>query len=127
MKPSILLIREDAEQWTGSDCCGKLEGENALPDNERVEILKKMGCLYMDLKVKFSDVILIDPRNQPFLFPKILRDLLRYRPPLWESLKSLLMFYSIPSVILNGKILFSGTIPDSSQVILRIQTELHSG
>ena len=135
MNPSILLIREDAEQWTGSDCCGKLEGENAHPEKERERIMGEMGCLFMNLQEwcrpdsgdTKSDVLLIDPRNQPFLFPKILRDIFRYHPPFREALRTLFMVYSLPAVILNGKVLFSGKVPDPSQVIRKIQNELRIG
>ena len=125
--PSIIIIREDAEQWTGSDCCGKLEGDNVQPDEAKMRIIEGMGSLFMDLKERFRNVILIDPRNQPYLFPKIFLELMRFRPPLKEALKTLFMVYSIPAVIVNGKVLFSGTVPETSLVFQKIQGELRSG
>ena len=125
--PSILLIREDTEQWTGSDCCGKLEGDNIQLDKEKVRVIGEMGSLFMDLKSRFQNVLLVDPRNQPYLFPRILLDLVRYHLSLKEALKTIFMVYSIPAVILNGKVLYSGNIPKTSFVIQKIRSELNSG
>ena len=131
---SIILIREQPGQMTGSGCCGKLEGdntefcgENVFEENRRIKV--EMGKLYMDLKDEFNgsgdNIIQVDPRNQLYLFPKLIADVFRYRPSFKDALKAIFMVFSPPAIIVNGRILFSRNLPGKEEVVHRIKA--HAG
>ena len=86
MRPhSLIFIRENEGQLTGSDCCGKLEGDwrydNGAPifEDQR-EVISKLAPLFLTVKQRWPEqfeVQQVDPRNQLFLTPKILADIWR--------------------------------------------------
>jgi len=115
---SVILIREHAEQLTGSGCCGKLEGDNALVGGRPVFTLarqgqEQMGVLHRAVREFFPpregreqvSVEVVDPRNQLYLWPKLIGDVLRYRPGIGAGLCTALQFFSLPAVILNGRVM----------------------
>jgi len=126
---SIILIRESAEQMTGSGCCGKLEGDCSLTGGAEVfrEIRQgqeHFGVLHRAIVEFFSEarrtnelaLVTVDPRNQLYLWPKLLRDVLRYRPGWKSGFITILQLFSLPAVIVNGQVLSrrgSATDPDT--------------
>jgi hypothetical protein len=117
-RTSVVFIREIDQQMTGSNCCGKLEGENACQGGEYVfperrEVMEKIGPLYRMIKQNYKDEVeleMVDPRNQVYLIPRLVKDIFRYRVPLSEGLKTLFSF-SIPSIVINGRLAFEKEIP----------------
>jgi hypothetical protein len=116
-KVSVLLICERAEQMTGSGCCGKLEGDNArlapgLFEHVRLQ-QQNVGLLHRAVRQLFSKevddglvaIVSIDPRNQLYLSAKLWRDVLRYRPGWREGLRTALQCFSLPAVVVNGRVL----------------------
>lgn len=97
MKPSVILVREWEQQLSGSGCCGRLEGDwldgsGARLFAERREIMERMGPVYREIKRHYGttvEVLVIDPRNQISLIPRLLRDFWRYRVGFREALKTL--------------------------------------
>jgi len=120
MEPSVsvILIRENAEQLTGSGCCGKLEGDGTLLghgrefDHARAD-QRSHGLLHRTLREFFPPregrpqvaVVTVDPRNQLYLISKLWRDVWRYRPGLRSGLITLLQLFSLPAVIVNGRVI----------------------
>ena len=115
---SVILIREHAEQLTGSGCCGKLEGDNALVGGQPVFTLarqgqQQMGVLHRAIREFFPPregrervkVEVVDPRNQLYLWPRLIGDVLRYRPGLRAGLRTALQFFALPAVIVNGRVM----------------------
>jgi hypothetical protein len=111
---SVILIREAPEQMTGSGCCGKLEGDSlaftaddVFPDARRGQ--REWGVLYRTLREFFPpdrvSVVTVDPRNQLFLLPKLWHDVCYYRPGWRAGLRTLLQWFSLPAVVVNGRIL----------------------
>ncbi len=126
----LLFIRETDQQITGSNCCGKLEGENACPRGEYLfpenrAVMESVGRLYRAVKERFSEddveVEMVDPRNQIYLVPRLIRDALRFRLPLSEALRTLFTF-SIPSIIINGRLVYSGELPGAHALIEKIES-----
>jgi hypothetical protein len=123
-KPSVILIRETEEQVAGSGCCGKFEGDFARCGGEwifpeRRQIKESMGVVARWLKQEFGDAIeltIVDPRNQLYLIPKILRDVWHFRPPALAALRSLSMAFAFPAVLVNGAVKFSREIPSCEAV-----------
>lgn len=115
---SIILIRESAEQMTGSGCCGRLEGDSSLTGgaaayrNVRRE-QEAFGVLHRAVAQFYADEIrsgvvtirTVDPRNQPYLFPKLCKDVWRHRPGWGRGLCTLLQLYALPAVIVNGRVI----------------------
>lgn len=121
---SVILIRENAEQLTGSGCCGKLEGDSCFGRQEDVFALarrnqQQLGLLYRTLREFFPPldgrpqvaVVSVDPRNQLYLVPKLLRDVWRYRPGAWAALETGLQLFSLPAVVVNGRVISRRGVP----------------
>jgi hypothetical protein len=121
---SVLLIRENAEQLTGSGCCGKLDdddpalrGKDLFRETEPHR--RDLGLLHRAIREFFPPlegrervaVEIVDPRNQLYLAPKLLRDVLRYRPGWRAGLRTVFQAFSLPAVVLNGRVLSRGDRP----------------
>ncbi|MFN4260631.1 MAG: hypothetical protein ACK4RK_15150 [Gemmataceae bacterium] len=114
---SILLICERAEQLTGSGCCGKLEGDNALLPNELFHETRQhqvaFGVLHRSVRQFFGQEVeqgvitmdSVDPRNQLYLVPRLWRDVWKYRPGWKAGLATALQLFTLPAVIVNGRVL----------------------
>ena len=129
-KPSIILIRETDAQLTGSGCCGKLDGDNARFNNSFVfaetRLIKEtMGDVLQALTKRFSDSIeisVVDPRNFLYLYPKILKDVLLFRPSLKLTLKAIFMMIAVPSIVINGEIFRANYFSNKEEIAERIES-----
>ena len=129
-KPSIILIRETDAQLTGSGCCGKLEGDNAKFNDSFVfaetrQIKETMGDVFQTLTKKFADsveIAVVDPRNFLYLYPKILKDVLVFRPSLRSTLKAIFMMIAVPSIVINGEIFRTNDFSNNEEVAQRIES-----
>ena len=105
---------------TGSNCCGKLEGENArLGDEcafpERRSVMERMGVLYKEARERYRgsvEVDMVDPRNQIYLVTRLIGDCFRYGVPFKEAMRAIFS-HSIPSIIINGRLAFSKDLPSA--------------
>ena len=119
MKPpvSVILIREYAEQLTGSGCCGKLDDDDPTLAGrdlfaEARKHQKDMGLLHRAIREFFPPidgrvrvaVVTVDPRNQLYLVPKLIADVFRYRPGFSAGLKTICQIFSLPAVVVNGRV-----------------------
>lgn len=115
---SVILIRENAEQLTGSGCCGKLDADDpTLRGRDLFRHTRQgqqdLGLLHRAIRRFYpSDrdgeqvaVQIVDPRNQLYLIPKLLADVVRYRPSFVAGLRTVLQMFSLPAVILNGRVI----------------------
>ncbi|MFW6125035.1 MAG: hypothetical protein ACOC46_02705 [Pirellulales bacterium] len=125
---SVILVRESAEQLTGSGCCGKLEGDNASRNGEALfadsrRHQQHMGRLYRAVREHFQpeqvDVIEVDPRNQLYLSARLLRDVVRFRPRLRDGVRTALQAFSLPAVVVNGRVVASGGAALDAASLLR--------
>lgn len=117
---SVILIREKAEQLTGSGCCGKVDA-HALPpaaaefSHNRAD-QRRCGYLHQTIRKLFPDsdgadhvtIVTVDPRNQLYLTAKIVRDIWRYRPPIRDAMRCLLQWFSLPAVLVNARVVSQG-------------------
>lgn len=134
-RPSIILIRETDAQLTGSGCCGKLEGDNTKFSNsfvfaERREIKETMGDILQTLTKRFSNSIeisVVDPRNMLYLYPKILKDVVRYRPSVKFALKAIFMMITVPSIVINGEISRASLFENKEAIVRKIESLFDSG
>ena len=120
MKPlvSVILIRENAEQLTGSGCCGTLDADDPAlrgrdlfcHTRQHQQDLGRLHrairkFLHADGRTESVTVDVVDPRNQLYLVSKLLVDVVRYRPGLAAGLRTLLQTFSLPAVVLNGRVI----------------------
>ena len=133
---SVVLIRENAEQVTGSGCCGKLEGDNTLLGGHDMFVQSRqhqrdVGVLHRAIREFFPpvdgreqvSVITVDPRNQLYLMPKLWRDVWRYRPGLKAGLQAMLQLFSLPAVVVNGRVISRRNRPLDPDMLCHIISE----
>lgn len=130
MKPSVVLVREWEQQMSGSGCCGRLEGDmlGGAGNRDRVfaerrNIMEAMGPLYRRLRGRFGDdldLLVVDPRNQISLIPRLVRDFWRYGVRWGEALRTL-RDLSTSSVVVNGRLFARGAWPPAEAVIIHIE------
>ena len=134
---SVILIREAAEQLTGSGCCGKLEGDGITRRQSRLfadsrKQQRDMGLLHRTVKRFFPPaeglpdvhVVVVDPRNQLYLAPKLIADVIHYCPGWTAGLKTIAQGFSLPAVILNGRIVSKGScLLDPDELCYLIEQE----
>ena len=129
MRHRVLLVREWDSQTSGSGCCGRLDGEQSgLGDAEtwrhnRVE-MEAMGRVYRALRDRIDeragldvDITVVDPRNAVWLVPAILRDARRRGMPAREVLTQVRRGVSYNAVVVDGLVLWSGTVPDPDEAV----------
>jgi hypothetical protein len=115
---SVILIRENAEQLTGGGCCGALQDDDPAVGakdlfREAKQHQRELGILHRAIREFFPPdnghqgvaVVTVDPRNQLYLIPKLLGDVLRYRPGWGPGLRTALQLFSLPTVVINGRVL----------------------
>lgn len=133
MTHRIILVREWDSQTSASGCCGRLGGENTeLGDpqtyrHNRVE-MERMGEVYRKLKEDLFDeeveITVVDPRNMVWLIPSVMRDARRRGLSMGDTFKQINRGISYNAVILDGKVLFSGHVPDPKDAVSAIRSEL---
>ena len=134
MEHRIILVREWDAQVTGSGCCGKLGGQNddLLGDptvfaQSRSE-MERMGAVYRALREKLFDedveITVVDPRNMVWLIPAVLRDARRRGLSARETWRGVRRGVSYNAIIVDGKVLFSGRIPDPGDALAAVFSEL---
>ncbi|CAN5588695.1 hypothetical protein BH24ACT22_BH24ACT22_01590 [soil metagenome] len=129
----IILVREWDSQTAASGCCGRLGGENnELGDSEtyrhnRIE-MEKMGAVYRALREALFDeeveMTVVDPRNMVWLIPSVLKDARKRGLSIRETFKQINRGVSYNAVILDGKVLFSGHVPEPEDAVSAIRSEL---
>jgi hypothetical protein len=133
MEHRILLVREWDMQMSGSGCCGRLGGvnhelgeESTYAHNRRE--MERMGEVYRALKAELFDedveFTVVDPRNAIWLVPAILRDGRRRGLSISEILKSVKDGVSYNSIVVDGRVLFSGHIPEPEDAVSAVKAEL---
>jgi hypothetical protein len=127
-RPSVLLVREWEQQLSGSGCCGRLEGDVLSQGGEhlfaeRRRIMERMGPVYRAIRERFGDtvsVMVVDPRNQIVLLPRLLRDFVRYRVG-WRDALHTLRGLSTIAVIVNGRLFARGAWPETESLLAQLE------
>lgn len=114
----MLIVVERASQLTGSGCCGKLEGDRAFHGGRPVfeesrrdqEAAGPLFRLFCELGPRWRTDI-IDPRNMLALWAILWRQVRRHRPSLPAAVRTLLLAFSAPALILDGRVVTSRRLP----------------
>jgi hypothetical protein len=82
------------------------------------------GRLHRELREKYGEeeveIIQIEPKDYIYVLPRVLRDIIKRREPLVSSLRTLLLWHPVPTVIVNGKTVSSGAVPSASALFKEI-------
>ena len=133
MKPRVILIRENAETLSCSSCAGSLNGIDAfgscdVPDYAPTrQVISQVGELYMSLRREFGDEVevdVVDPRNEVYLIPRLIRDYKRFKPPLGAFLKTLFFGISPCSVIINGTQRYGSDLPEQQDLVAEVRAAM---
>ncbi len=133
MMHRIILVREWDAQLAASGCCGRLGGQNTeLGDTETFAAnrreMEAMGEVYRALRAELFDedaeIAVVDPRNAVWLVPTLLKDARRRGLGLKETWGQLRRAVSYNSIIVDGKVLFSGRIPPVEDAVAAVKKEL---
>jgi len=124
----VLLVVEQAQQLTGSGCCGKLEGDRAFHRGEPVfaelrrdqEAAGPLFRLFRDLGPEWR-VQIVDPRNLIGLWPVLWRQVRSHRPTPLQAARTLLAVFSPPALLLDGRVLASGRLPSRKRLEVLIE------
>ena len=123
MKPRVILIREWESQMSGSDCCGRLQGDllevggrRLFPERRR--LMEAMGPLYRAIRDRYGDAVdlmVVDPRNWVSLVVRLLGDFRRYHVSLGEAWRTLRAISTV-SVVIDGRLVARGVWPEADTV-----------
>lgn len=133
VKDSVIIIREQDELVAA--CCVPFDGEFVREVGkvdlfmDTSQIIHTTGELYQKLKKEYGDSInvdVVDPRNQAYLFPRLIKDIFRYRLSVRQGLKTIFALRS-PAVVCNGRLIMSGNKQLSVQVFDKIKQIIKVG
>lgn len=103
-------------------------GKHVFP--ERRASMEAMGEVYRRLKESFDPeavgVYLIDPRDRIWLWWHATASALRHGAPWGDFLRALALAFPFPAVIINGRLAFSGEIPEPESVAEAVRAHLRS-
>lgn len=128
----LILVRESDQQMSGSGCCGRIEGDAVLWDQEgcvfgdRREKMLRVGEIYRAVREAFGhsvEITIIDPRNLVSFIPFVVRDAFRYRVPVTTALQALTST-SLSTAVFDGQLLYYGRIPSPAEVVELIRNRL---
>jgi hypothetical protein len=132
MRHRVILVREWDAQHTGSGCCGRLGGVgNELGDectfaHNRTE-MEAMGELYRSLRTELPgdvELTIADPRNSFWLGPAIFKDARASGMGVAEAVRQVKRGIAYNSIVVDGKVLFAGRIPQHDQGVAAVVSEL---
>ena len=87
-----------------------------------------MGRVYRALRKDLFDeevaLTVVDPRNMVWLIPSVLKDARKRGLSIRETFKQVNKGVSYNAVILDGKVLFSGHIPEPEDAVAAVRSEL---
>ncbi len=134
----ILLVREKDQQFSGSGCCGRLEGD-ILPWSrqtaerlfcENRSMMEQMGGIYRKLDEDFSGLIeleVIDPRNVLFLFAELWRTWRRKRLPWLQRVRYFAAGFRAAGIFIDGTPVAAESIADYKVIRTKVNEALTAG
>lgn len=136
MTHRIILVREWDSQASGSGCCGRLGGAShelcgadTYAMNRRE--MEAMGRVYRRLREALprdqAEITVVDPRNMVWLIPAVLRDARRRGARLGEIWREVRRGVAYNAVIVDGRTLFSGHIPEPEAALEAVRAALAGG
>jgi len=98
-------------------------GEHAKKEPSYHDIRESAGeCgrLHREIRERYGEeeveIIQIEPKDYIYVVPRLIKDMLKHRGPFISSLRTLLLWYPVPAVIVNGKIVGKGKVPGREEL-----------
>jgi hypothetical protein len=122
-KPSVIIVREN-DGTGGCICCSGGMGDYGKkhPSYEGIrKVAEECGRLHREITEKFGEdeveIMQIEPRAYFYLMPKVLKDVLKFKPSITSALRTMFLWYPVPTVIVNGKPVGLGRVPTIEEVM----------
>lgn len=135
MRHRVLLVREWDAQHSGSGCCGRLGGADSVLGaaasyaGNRKE-MEAMGAVYRALRDALPrdevELTVVDPRNTAWLLPVLWRDARRRGLGPREAWRQVTRGISYNAVVVDGRVLFSGHVPEPHAAVAAVCAELEA-
>lgn len=113
----------ESDSGGGCICCSGGMGEHAKKEPSYHDIRESAGeCgrLHREIRERYGEeeveIIQIEPKDYIYVVPRLIKDILKRRGPFISSLRTLLLWYPVPAVIVNGKIVGKGTVPSREEL-----------
>ena len=128
----VIIVREQDEIVAA--CCVPFEGGFVKELGKldlflsTTEMIQSTGELYQRLKNDYGhavDIDIVDPRNQGYLFPRLIKDIIHFKVPMIQALKTIFAL-KVPAIIYNGRLISSGKKQFSSKTYQYLKQELQN-
>jgi len=124
---SVILVREQEGQTSGSGCCGRLEGDFLSCEGkplfpEKRAVVESMGSVYRALREAFGEDVeieVVDPRNFIGMAFLLIRDARRFGVGFGQTVRTLSRI-GPQAVVANGRLLARGTPSDVAALVAAI-------
>jgi hypothetical protein len=94
------------------------------------KIAEECGRLHRGITEKFGEdeveIIQIEPRAYFYLMPKVLKDVLKFKPSVISAIRTMFLWYPVPTVIVNGKPVGLGRVPTIDEVEREIRQKVRT-
>lgn len=130
---TVIIVRE-SDSGSGCICCTGGMGDHAKKEPSYHEIRAsavECGKLHRKIRERFGEeeveIIQIEPKDYIYVVPRLIKDLLKYRGPFLSSLRTLLLWYPVPAVIVNGKVVGKGKVPGAEVLYEELEKTIRPG
>ena len=104
-------------------CCSGGMGEHAKKEPSYREIREyagECGRLHRDLRERYGEdeveIIQIEPKDYIYVLPTVIKDIIKHRGPVISSIRTLLLWHAVPAVIVNGRLVGGGKVPQAREL-----------
>lgn len=130
---TVIIVRE-SDSGSGCICCSGGMGEHAKKEPSYHDIRESAGeCgrLHREIRERYGEeeveIIQIEPKDYIYVVPRVIKDILKRRRPFISSLRTLLLWYPVPAVIVNGKIVGKGKVPGADELYEELEKSTGPG
>jgi hypothetical protein len=115
-------VRE-SDGGSGCVCCSGGMGEYAKKELSYEEIREsacECGRLHREIRERYGEneveIIQIEPKDYIYVLPRVIKDIIKGREPFISSIRTLLLWYPVPAVIVNGRVVAKGKVPEAREL-----------
>ncbi|MFI5324017.1 MAG: hypothetical protein ACHQ6U_10925 [Thermodesulfobacteriota bacterium] len=113
----------ESDSGSGCVCCSGGVGEHAKKEpsyHEIRESARDCGRLHREIRERYGEdeveIIQIEPKDYIYVMPRVLREILKHGQPFIPSLRTLFLWYPVPTVIVNGRTVSPGNVPSIDEI-----------
>jgi hypothetical protein len=106
-------------------------GEHAKKEPSYHEIRESAGeCgrLHREIRERYGEeeveIIQIEPKDYIYVMPRVIKDIIKRRVPLIHSIRTLFLWYPVPAVIVNGKVVGKGKVPAARELFDELEKDI---